>query len=144
MEITYENIKPLIVSEEDDGMMIKIKFQAEGQATPLETIAVVTPDIDEIKKNAMKAAAVSTGASMGLNAATSALGRVLGGIGGTLARRAGRVASSAVAANAMNPSKLMNSGDPAKREAAIVLAFTAFAPYYRWENDKWIYQTPQG
>ena len=41
MEITYDSIKPLIFAEETDGPMIKLKFKAKNQDTPLETIAYV-------------------------------------------------------------------------------------------------------
>lgn len=143
MEITYASIKPLIVSQEQDGMMIKIKFQAEGQETPLETVAVVTPDQDEIMKNAMKQAGKAAAVSTGINMASGALGGLVGGVGGQAVRAAGNAAGSAAASKSMNMDKIMNTEvTDEKTQQAIVTAFGHLSMYYKWENEKWVYQTP--
>lgn len=143
MEFTYASIKPLIVSEEIDGMMIKLKFQAEGQETPLETVAVVVPDQDELMKKAMlqagKSAAISTGTSM----ASSALGNVIGGIGGSLISTAGSMAGSHAAAQSMNTESMLQTDmSEEKKQAAIVQAFSYFQVYYSWDGEKWQYKPP--
>jgi hypothetical protein len=143
MEITYASIKPLIVSEEIDGMMIKLKFQAEGQETPLETVAVVTPDQEEIMRKAMmqagKAAAINTGASM----ASSALGNAIGGIGGSIASTAGSMAGSHLASQSMNMDSIMQTDmTDEKKQAAIVQAFSYFQMYYAWDGAQWKYKVP--
>lgn len=143
MEITYASIQPLIVSEEIDGMMIKLKFQAAGQETPLETVAVVTPDQDEIMKKAMmqagKSAAISTGASM----ASSALGNAIGGFAGSLVNTAGSMAGSHAASQSMNTESMMQTDmTDEKKQAAIVQAFSYFQVYYTWDGGKWVYKAP--
>ena len=143
MEITYENIKSLIVSKEEDGMMIKLKFQAEGQDAPIETVAVVMPDQDEIKKNAMKQAGKAAAVGMGVGMATSALSGLVGGIGGEAARAAGSAASSAAASKAMNIDKIMQTEvTDEKTQQAIVTAFGHLSMYYKWEGGKWVYTIP--
>lgn len=143
MEITYASIKPLIVSEEIDGIMIKLKFQAEGQETPLETVAVVTPDQAEMMRNAMmqagKSAAINTGASM----ASSMLGNAIGGLGGSIASTAGSMAGSHVASQSMNMDSIMQTDmSDEKKQAAIVQAFSYFQMYYTWDGAKWQYKVP--
>lgn len=143
MEITYESIKPIIVSEEVDGMMIKLKFQAEGQDTPLETVAVVTPDQSEIMAKAMKqagkSAAINTGASM----ASSALGNMIGGVGGSIARTAGSMAGSHAASKSMDTESMMQTDmTDEKKQSAIVQAFSYFQVYYKWDGSKWVYEVP--
>ncbi|OIQ34036.1 MAG: hypothetical protein BM555_04540 [Crocinitomix sp. MedPE-SWsnd] len=143
MEPTWENIKSLIVSQEQDGMMIKLKFQAEGQTTPLETMAVVTPDQDEIMKNAMKQAGKAAVVSTGISMASGALGGLVGGVGGQAVRAAGSAAGSAAASKSMNMDKIMQTEQTdEKTQAAIVTAFGHLSMYYKWENDKWVYQQP--
>ena len=144
MEITYENIKALIVSQEQDGMMIKLKFQAEGQETPLETVAVVTPDQDEIMKNAMKQAGKAAAVNTGINMASGAIGGLIGGVGGQAARAAGSMAGSAASSKAMNMDKIMSTEvTDEKTQAAIVTAFGHLSMYYKWENEKWVYSVPK-
>lgn len=143
MEITYASIKSLIVSEEIEGNMIKLKFQAAGQQSPLETVAVVMPDQSEIMAKAMKQAAVSAAANTGVNMASSALGNFIGGIGGSVARTAGSMAGSAAVSASMNNDDLLHTEmTDEKREAAIVQAFSYFQVYYSWDGAQWKYAPP--
>ena len=143
MEITYDNIKSLIVSQEEDGMMIKLKFKAENQDTPMETLAVVMPDQDEIMKNAMKQAGKGAAISAGTNMAASALGSAIGGVGASIARSAGQVAGSAAASKSMNMDKIMNTDmTDEKKQTAIVTAFSHLQMYYKWDGTKWNYEVP--
>lgn len=143
MEPTFENIKPLIISAEEDGMMIKLKLKAENQDTPLETIAVVVPDQDEIMKNAMKQAGKAAAINTGINMAGNAIGSAIGGIGGQVAREASQVAGSAASSNSMNMDKIIGTDmTDEKKQAAIVTAFGHLSMYYQWQTDKWIYVTP--
>lgn len=143
MEITYESIKSLIVSQEVDGMMIKLKFQAEGQDTPLETMAVMTPDQSEITRNAMKQVGKSAATNIGINMASSALGNAIGGLGGSIARTAGNVAGRAAAQSSMDPSKMMQTeATEEKQQKAIVEAFKHLSMYYKWDGARWKYEIP--
>ncbi|MEO9532499.1 MAG: hypothetical protein ABJG68_07790 [Crocinitomicaceae bacterium] len=143
MEITYENIKSLIVSQEEDGMMIKLKFKAEGQEVPLETVAVVVPDQDEIMKNAMKQAGKAAAVSAGTNMAAGALGGLVGGVGGQAIKGAGSAIGTAAASKSMDVNKMMQTDTTdEKKQAAIVTAFGHLSMYYKWENEKWVYVTP--
>jgi hypothetical protein len=150
MEITYASIQPLIVSEQADGMMIKLKFKAPGQETAVDAVAVITPDQKEIMNNTMKQAGKSAAVSGGV----SILGRFLrmftgkiGGVGGMVANEASYAATN-VTSTAINQ-KMRASNDPmkteitpAKREAAIVAAFSQLSMYYTWENGAWKYSPP--
>lgn len=143
MEVTYESIRSIIISEEIDGMMIKLKFKAEGQETPLETVAVVTPSQDEIIKNAMKQAGKSAAISTGTNVAASVIGNAIGGVGGDIARSVGSVAGSAAASGSMDPNKMMQTDmTDEKRQSAIVQAFSHLQMYYSWNGTKWVYKIP--
>lgn len=142
MEPTYENIKSIIASREEDGMMIKLKFKADNQDAPLETVAVVTPDQDEIMKNAMLQAGKGAALSAGTNMAAGAIGNAIGGIGGDLAKAAGSVAGDAAAQSQMNMDKIIGTATEEQKEAAIVQAFSYFQMYYSWDGNKWVYQQP--
>ena len=143
MEITYASIKPIIVSEEADGMMIKLKFQAPGQETPLETVAVVVPDQSEMMANAMKQAGISAAANTGVNMASSALGNFIGGIGGSIAQTAGSMAGSAAVSQSTSSEKMMQTNmTEEKKQAAIVQAFSYFQAFYTWDGTQWKYAPP--
>lgn len=142
MELTYENIKPIIASREEDGMTIKLKFKADNQDAPLETVAVVTPNQDEIMKNAMKQAGKGVALSAGTNMAAGAIGNAIGGIGGDIARAAGSAAGSAAAQSQMSMDKIMGEATEEQKQAAIVQAFSYFQMYYEWDGSKWVYKQP--
>lgn len=143
MEISYASIKSLIVSEELEGNMIKLKFQAPGQPSPLETVAVIMPDQNEIMAKAMKQAAISAAANTGVNMASSALGNLIGGIGGSVAQTAGSMAGSAAVSSSLNSGDLLQTEvTDEKREAAIVQAFSYFQVYYTWDGIQWQYKLP--
>jgi hypothetical protein len=143
MEVTYENIKSMIVSQEVEGMMIKLKFQAEGQETPIETVAVVMPDQDEIMKKAMAQAGKAAVVGAGVNMASSAIGNMIGGAGGAAAKMAGSAAASAASSKTMNVDKIMETDmTDEKTQAAIVTAFGHLAMYYKWEGNQWVYVQP--
>jgi len=143
MEKTFESIRPLIVSQEEDGMMIKLKFKAANQDTPLETVAVVTPDQDEIMKNAMKQAGKAAAVNAGVNMAGNALGNMIGGVGGQITKAAGSAAASAASSSSMNMEKIMQTdATEEKKQAAILQAFEHLSMYYVWENDQWTYKVP--
>lgn len=140
MEPTWENIQPLIVSAEEDGMMIKLKFKASNQETPFETMAAVVPDQDEIMKNAMKQVGKSAAISTGANLAGSALGNAIGGLAGDITKSAASQAGSAAASASFDTNKLMQGNvTDSKKQAAIVQAFGHFQTYYKWENDQWMF-----
>ncbi len=141
MELTYELIKPLIVKEEPgENNMIKLFFHTEGMEKPIETVAVVVPDQDQLMKNAMKMAGMAAGASM----ATSALANMAGGALGSMGSQAVNMAGSAMASQMMgNPADLLKgSGSEAERQAAIVNAFRGVAQFFEYDEagKKWRYK----
>lgn len=143
MEATFENIQSLIVSMEENGQMITIKFQAENQEMPLETVAVIMPDQDEIMKNAMAQVGKVAAMNAGINMASNALGNAVGGITGEAAKMAGSTVGAQMTGNAMNTDKLMQTEvTDEKKQAAILQAFVPFQVYYQWEDGKWKYVQP--
>ena len=143
MDITYDQLKPLIISEEVDGMMIKLKLKAENQETPMETVAVLMPDQDEIMKNAMKQAGKSAAINMGTNAASNAIGGMIGGIGSSIASAAGKELGSQAASSSMDPEKLMKTNiTEQKKQDAILQAFSHLQSYYELRDGKWFFRQP--
>lgn len=144
MEFTYEQVKKLIISEEVEGTMIKLKLKASNQETPIETVAVVTPDPEEIKKKAMKQAGKSMVAGAGINMASNAVGNAIGGLGGQLAKSAGNVASSKAASGMMNMDNLLQvEMNDENKQKAILTAFSHLKVYYEWNGSDWTYNPPQ-
>lgn len=143
MEVTYASIKSLIVSEEVEGQMIKLKFKASNQDTPLETMAYVQVDQKEMMAKISKQMGKSVATSVGINMAASALGSAIGGVGGQVARSAGSVAGSAASSAAFDASKLTETDvTDEKKEAAIVTAFGHLSMYYKHNGTEWEYVQP--
>ncbi len=143
MEITYDSIKSLIVSEEIEGQMIKLKFKATNQDSPIETIAMVMPDQDEIMKKAMMQAGKSAATGMAVNTAGNLLGSAIGGIGGAITSQVGSAAASQASSAAFNSDSLMQTEmTDAKKQAAIVQAFGYLASYYKHNGSTWEFVQP--
>ncbi len=77
MEITYESIKSLIKSEVWEGNKVKLKFQANDQSQPIETMGMAMPDQEEMMKKMMAEVAKSTASSMAINTGANALGGMM-------------------------------------------------------------------
>lgn len=143
MELTYEAIKPIILSEEIDGQMIKLKFKANNQDAPLETMAYVAPDQDEIMKSVGKSVGKSVATNIAINSAASALGSAIGGIGGSIARSAGSVAANQASSSMMNTDDLTKTEvTDEKKQAAVVQAFSYLSMYYEHNGTEWEYVQP--
>jgi uncharacterized protein YcfJ len=144
MEVTYDSIKSLIVSQEPDGQMIKIKFKANNQDTPLETVAVVQMDPKELMKNVMKQTGKAMVANSAIKGATGAIGAAVGGgVGGAVADEAGRVAAGAVSQNLFDADKIMKQDiTDEKIQKAIATAFSYLTMYYKHNGTEWEYITP--
>ncbi|TNE55059.1 MAG: hypothetical protein EP338_04930 [Bacteroidetes bacterium] len=138
MSYSYEDIKPLIVSESMDGMMIKLQFKAENQEQPMDAVAVLMPSQDQIMKNVAQQTAKTAATNAGINAAASGLGSMLGGAAGAVAGAAGSQISNAVSQQNMSPENLMK-GDfsQEEKETAIVNCFMNYASYYELKDGKW-------
>ena len=133
-DITYEQIKPLIVKEQPgENGMIHLEFQAEGMAAPIQTIAVIVPDQNELIKNAM----LMAGKAAAANAAVSGLAGMLGGTLGSVVGQAGSHVSGAVAGNTGDLLKT-NASDEQKQQA-IVNAFKGLQSLFRYDEatGKW-------
>ena len=143
MNITYDAIKSLIVSEEIEGQMIKLKFKAPNQEQPIESIAYVMPDQDEIMKKAMMQAGKSAATGMAVNTASNFLGSAIGGIGGAITSEVGSVAASQASSAAFNTDSLMKTDmTDAKKQAAIEQAFSHLAVYYKHDGTSWEFVPP--
>lgn len=141
MELSYAKIKPLILSEVIEGNQIKLKFKAENQDVPIESIAMVMPSQDKMMKNVAKQGAKTAVKSAGIRAVFSAIGGLFGGLFGSAASIAGSAVSSAATQNDMTGEKLMTvEVTPEAKEEAVVNCFRNLQNMYKWENDKWVYQ----
>lgn len=143
MEITYEMIEPIIVSQEVEGQMVKLKFKAENQDTPMETVGVIMPDQDEIMKKAMAQAGKAAAVGAATSAASSMLGNAIGGVAGGLVSSGASMASSAATSKMMNPQDMMSGAvNDESIKKATVEAFKHFMIYYKMVDGKWVYEMP--
>ncbi|MCD6366502.1 MAG: hypothetical protein J7L46_03070 [Bacteroidales bacterium] len=135
MEITYEKIKPLIVSETLEGNQVKLKFQAKNQEAPFETVGVVVPDQDEIMKDVAKQAVKRT-----------IISRVASAIGGLFGGTGRMVSNVAVQASnvAMSSQPLTTKVTPEKQQKVVVEAFSPFQSFYKFDDTtgEWEYIQP--
>ena len=139
MEKNFENIRPLIVSQEQDGMMIKLKFKASNQDTPIESVAVITPNQSETMKSAMKEA----GKSAGVNMLKRMLRNLIGGTAGRMVSDAGSALANAAASSSESNEKMIQTNiTEEKKQEAILQAFEHVPMYYSWENGRWTYKVP--
>jgi len=136
MEITYDSIKTLIVSERVDGQNVHAEFKAPGQDKPIAGMSVVMPDQSEIMKNVGKSA-VKSGVKSGI---ISSISRFLGGlIGGTAGSITSSAASQVGHAATTNP----NAGQdmmktvvtPEKQQKAVVEAFKSVQSFFKYNEE---------
>jgi hypothetical protein len=73
MEITYENLKSLIVEEIWTNNQVKIKFKAKNQEQALESFGMAMPDQEEIMKKMQKEIAKMAGTNMAISTGANAL-----------------------------------------------------------------------
>ncbi len=146
MEIKYEHIKPIIVSETLEGSQMKVKFKALGQDEPIETVGMMLADQDEMMKS-MKKNMVKQGAiSIAISSIGTVLRNLIGGVGGSVASSAVSTAGSTVAMSANDPSKMMQAKDtPENRQKAVLSAFQSVQNFYEWDPNAnvWKYKTPE-
>lgn len=140
MEVKYESIKSLIVSEAWEGNQVKVKFKATNQTDPIETMGIAMPSPEEIQKRAMMGAAKAAGTGMAISAGGNALGNLVGvsGLGS-----AANSAASAAGVGQMDVNSLMyvELTDEVKQRT-ITNAFAGLAMYYQFENNQWVYKAP--
>jgi hypothetical protein len=141
METTYEQIRPLIVSETWEGNQVKLKFKAPNQEQPIETIGIAMPDQEEMMKKIMAEVAKSTASSMAINSAASGLSNLagMGNLGGV----AGNMANQAGLGYQMDPTKFMEVEltDEVKQRA-ILTAFSGLQIYYELKDNSWSFKQP--
>jgi hypothetical protein len=135
MEISYQNIKPLIKKEVAQGNQIQLEFQAKNQETPLVTVAVVIPNTKDMTKNVGKEVVKSTVKKGVINGIFNAIG--LGGLLGSTVRRAANDASR------NRPSKNIATTKVSEKDkqSAIVESFKSFSTMYKYneQNKEWEY-----
>ena len=142
MNITYDQIAPLVHSTNLVGMQVNVEFKAEGQETPIAAVGMMMASQDDmmkgVKKNMVKQGVIGI--------IVSSIGRLVsnlvgGGIGGSAAHSAVSVAGSTVTQSQMDPSKMMQAKDtPENREKAILQAFQSVQSFYEWDQatNKWM------
>jgi len=135
MEITYNNIKPLIKKEATSGNQIQLEFQAKNQTTPLATIAVVIPNTKDITKNVGKEMVKSTVKRGIISSVLSAIG--LGGILGSAVRQTVNEVSRSSSSRSITDTKISD----ADKQKAIVDAFKPFSSMYKFneQGSEWEY-----
>jgi hypothetical protein len=138
MEITYENLKSLIVEEIWTDNQVKIKFQAKNQEHALESYGMAMPDQEEMMKKMQKEIAKMTGANMAVSTGANVLGNLTGipGAGSLI----GSAASEMGVGYQMDMQKMMQVDltDEVKQKT-VVNAFAALQTYYKFEGGEWSY-----
>lgn len=139
MELTFDQIKPILVEENWEGNQVKLKFKAENQEQAIETMGIAMPNQEEMMKKLMAEMAKSTATNMAINSAASSLGN-LAGIGGGVASS---LASQAGLGYQMDPNTLMQVEltDEVKKQT-ILNAFTGLQMFYELKDNKWHYKQP--
>ncbi len=136
MEYKYDEIKPLVVSEEFDGQMMKVSFKSADGNAPVQAVAALTPDQKDLVKNAGKQA-VKTGFIYGIINAVSRMvgGAAGGGVGGSVARSATSSMGHAAASKHTDSSNLTKVKDtPENRQKGVVEAFKTVANMYEYDD----------
>ncbi|CAG5083158.1 hypothetical protein [Parvicella tangerina] len=136
MVITYESIKPLIKSESlEGGNQMKVSFQAEGMAAPIQAVGMMMADQDEMMKNVKKQAVKQGIMSSIISSASSFLGGLIGGVGGRAASSAASTAAYSMTSSSSMGQDMMNAKDtPENRQKAVVAAFQTVQTYFEYDS----------
>jgi len=140
MEITYENISPLLKSEVWENGMVRCSFQAEGKE-PVQAIGQVPLDQNEIMKNAVKSSVKQGLIYSIIRGVSRTIGSIFGGVGGAVADSAvSSVGYSVVSAKMNNPQTYQPQLTPENKKMAVVNAFHTVSNFFRYDeiNKKWI------
>lgn len=135
MNITYDQIAPLVHTSDLQGMQLNVEFKAKNQDTPIAAVGMMVADQADMQKD-MKKTMVKQGV---IGIIVSSIGRLVGGlvgggIGGSAAHSAVSMAGSTISQNQMDPSKMMMAKDtPENREKAILKAFESVKSFYEWD-----------
>ncbi len=136
MEITYESIKTLIVSERVDGQNVHAEFKAPGQESPIAGMAVVMPEQSEIVANVGKNA-VKSGVKSGLiGAISNFFGSLVGGTAGSITSSATSQMAHAATNNPNAGQDMMKTKvTPEKQQKAVVEAFKTVQTFFKYNEE---------
>lgn len=137
MELTYELIKPLIKKEELlYGNQIHLEFCAKNQEIPIQTVAVIMANEDEITKNATKQVIKGAVKNTILNQILNFLG--ISGIAGNFLK-----SQTNEIINKKDNSIISGKITTDKKQKAIVDAFKSIMAMYRYneQNLEWEFIT---
>lgn len=142
MEISYESIKPLIISESIDGLYVKVTFQASNQSKPIETAAYVAPTQDDVQET-MKEQQLEGKRYFRRNligTVISFIGNFMGGIGGTVTSTVGSAVSGK---NTTEMAPLTTDITEERKQAAVVEAFVRLKAYFNHNGVEWEFVPPE-
>jgi hypothetical protein len=136
MEITYESIKTLIVSERVDGQNVHAEFKAPGQESPIAGMAVVMPEQSEIVANVGKNAVKQGVISSVISSISSFLGGLVGGTAGSITSSATSQMGHAAASNSTSGQDMMKTKvTPEKQQKAVVEAFKTVQTFFKYNEE---------
>lgn len=141
MDITYEVLKPILVSENIDGNVLKCVFKAANQTEPLEAQFVFTPDDRDLVANAGKQAVkrsfFSSIVSVFSGAASSAVGGAAGSaVGSAVSGTANTVYNAKEDPNAIQKVNITDE----KKKQGVINAFKNIQSFYYFESGTWYYK----
>ncbi len=139
MEITFEQLKPLIESEIWDGNIVNLKFKAYNQEAATETMGYVAINQDDVMKKMMEEVAKSAASGMVINTAANGIGGLIGVSGGSLSG----LASKAGIGYQTDMNKITNTKISEElKQSTIINAFKNLMAYYELKDGKILYKTP--
>ena len=140
MELTYDKIQPLILSELWEGNKVHLKFATIEGRPPLEATHVIMHDQATIQKNIQKRSMISMLINSGVSLAMGFVHRLFPG--NSVTHAVTSTTSSVV--NTVVTTKMVSSANnvkitPEMKQEAIVRAFRTVENWYKWDGNQLIY-----
>ncbi len=140
MEITYENIQPILKQETWETHMVRCTFQVDGK-DPIQAFGQVTMDQNQIVQTAVKSS-VKQGIIYSLiRGIARVFGGIFGGIGGAVVSSGVSTVGYTVASAKMNNQNMYQPKlTPENKKEAVVNAFKTVDNFFRYDeaNKKWV------
>jgi hypothetical protein len=146
MEVNYEKIKPIIVSETLEGTQMKVKFKAQGQDDAIESVGMMIADQEQMMKGMKKTVVKSAATNVAFGALGTFIRSMFGGVAGHAAGSAVNAAGGVAASKVADPNKMMQVEDtPENRQKAVLNAFQSVSSLYEWDATAniWKFKAPE-
>ncbi len=140
MEITYENIQPVLKQETWENNMVRCTFQVEGKE-PVQAFGQVMMDQNEMVKTAVKSSVKQGIVYSIIRGIARAFGGMFGGIGGAVVSTGVSSVGYTVASHKMNNSNMYQAKlTPENKREAVVNAFKSVGNFFKYDeaSQQWV------